>query len=139
MLQSVFYNGQKRKLELKFQGMNTNDGLYIHMYSPEVGGLHEMFLYAPLEMYVKLMKFMKVNGKQLDVYRDYRYSWSIYLEVPFPDANPSAVQDEFKKETYTVIITIERYFECVQKLWSFVDSKRETRVGEIPEGVIFRP
>lgn len=136
--QRCVYNGHKRKHALKFQAITTPDGLCAHLYGPEVGGRHDMFLYAESDIERFLKDILVIEGRQYVVYGDSGYSVREFLEIPYSGGHMTAWESAFNKAMSKVRITVEWYFKEVKSLWSFVDCKRRLRVLQMPVGMMYQ-
>ena len=57
------YNGHKRKHSLKFQVVNSLDGLIFHAYGPTEGRRHDWTLYVRSGVDVQLPNILDIGGK----------------------------------------------------------------------------
>lgn len=138
MLQRVVYNGHKRVHALKFQAVTTPDGLCLHLFGPEVGRRHDMFLYEQSHMDDMLEEVMVLDGRQFVIYGDSGYHPRPYVEVPFAGANLTDVERAFNGAMSKGRVTVEWYFKEVKQFWGILDSKRKLRVREGPVGLAYR-
>lgn len=136
--QRVLYNGHKRKHALKYQAITTPDGMCLHLFGPEVGRRHDMYLYHAAGTDAMLEGIMWINGKQYVVFGDSGYSVRVFLEIPFEGSNLSATKKSFNKAMSKVRVTVEWLFKEVKLLWSMVDSKRRMRICQAPVGLMYR-
>lgn len=136
--QRVVYNGHKRKHALKYQAITTPDGMCVHLFGPEVGRRHDMFLYAASGADAMLEGILEIDGRQYVVYGDSGYSARVFLEIPFDGASLSAVKKAFNKAMSKSRVTVEWFFKEVKLLWSFVDCKRRLRLKQMPVGLLYR-
>ena len=114
MQQMVVYNGHKRKHALKFQAINTPDGVILHAHGPAEGGWHDWFLFHTSGVHANLSDFLLINGVQFVVYGDSGYNWREYMQVPFQGSNLNNNQVAFNSSMSKVRITVEWLFKEVK-------------------------
>lgn len=85
--QITVYSGFKRKHALKFQDITTPYGLLAHMYGPEVGRHHDMFLSAESGVERFLSAVLQLGDEQYVVYGNSGYTRLEFLEVPYEGGN----------------------------------------------------
>lgn len=138
MLQRPAYNGHKRKLALQCQAITAPDGIFIQLYRPEVGRRLDMFIYVASRMEELLLTLMMMHGKQFAVLADSRYSWCVYLEVPYGGASLHDVRSAFNRKMSKVRISVECYFMEVKRFWILIDANRKLRIAQMHPGLIYR-
>lgn len=67
MIQRAAYNGHKRKHSLKYQAVNTLDGMIAHLHGPFEGWRRDWTLYVRSKLYETLPKLLEV-GKNGSVF-----------------------------------------------------------------------
>ena len=71
LAQRVIYNGHKRKHALKYQAVNTQDGIIAHLHGPLEGLRHDWTLYVRSRLDEMLPDVLEANG--------IRYLWECGL------------------------------------------------------------
>lgn len=137
LAQRVVYNGHKRKHALKYQAVNTPDGLIQHVYGPLEGRRHDWTLYIRSELDEVLPMVLEVDGVRYCIYGDSGYNARWYMEVPFQGATLSAAQKAFNKAMSSVRISVEWLFKEIKMHFVTVDFKRKMKVLESPIGMLY--
>ena len=137
MAQKVVYRGHKRKHALKFQALNTPDGLIMHLHGPVEGRRHDWTLYVRGNLDEVLPVVFEIGARKFCVYSDSGYNPRWYLEVPFQGSNLSAQQRAYNKLMSSVRITVEWIFKEVKLCYTTVDYKRKLKLFESPIGWLY--
>ena len=137
MKQLVVYNGHKRKHSLKFQAVNSSDGMILHAYGPVEGRRHDWFMYVCSGLEINLRSVLHVNGRQYVIYGDSEYNWRPFMEVPFQGSNLNANQRAFNASMSKSRITVEWIFKEVKMYLPVVDNKRKMKLWESPVGLLY--
>ena len=135
--QLVAYNGHKRKHALKFQAVNSPDGMIPHTYGPMEGRRHDWTLYVRSGLDEQLPVLLNVEGKRYCLYGDSGYSRRWFMEVPYQGSALSAEQRVFNKSMSLSRITVEWVFKEVKMYFSTLDYKRKMKVLESPVGSLY--
>ena len=90
--QMVAYNGHKRKHRLKYQAVNSPDGLILHAFGPVEGRRHDWTFYVRSCIDEELGNLMQMGGRQYCLYGDSGYSRRWFLEVPYQGSALSTQQ-----------------------------------------------
>lgn len=136
-MQKVAYNGHKRKHALKFQAVNTPDGLIMHVYGPIEGRRHDWTMYTRSGLDEHLPDLLGINGVQYCLFGDSGYNRRWFMEVPFQGSNISPNQIAFNKAMSAARITVEWIFKEVKLYFTAVDFKRKMKVFESPVGSLY--
>eukprot|EP00171_Calliarthron_tuberculosum_P001768 IDg1768t1 len=136
-MQTVAYNGHKRKHALKFQAISTPDGMFLHMYGPLEGRKHDWTLYVRSNVDEQLEECLLNEGLFHCIYGDSGYSAREYLVIPFQGASLSEDQVAFNKAMSKSRITVEWIFKELKLNWTSMDFKRKLRIGESPVGALY--
>lgn len=137
-LQIVAYNGHKRKHSLKYQALNTADGMIAHVYGPVEGRRHDWTLYVRSNLEDTLPVLLDVNDKRYCIFGDSGYSRRWFLEVPFQGSNLTAEQKAFNKAMSAVRITVEWVFKEIKCYFTTMDYKRKMKALESPVGMLYK-
>ena len=81
-LQRVTYNGHKRKHALKFQALNSPDGLVLHVYGHFEGRRHDWTMYTRSGLNDHISEVLYVDGERYCIYGDSGYNRRWFIEVP---------------------------------------------------------
>ena len=133
----VVYNGHKRKHALKYQAVNTPDGLMLHAAGPMEGRRHDWALDVDSGIETVLPGVLEVAGTRYCLYGDSGYSRRWYLEVPFQGSQLTGAQSAFNGAMSGVRITVEWIFKEVKMHFTIVDFKRKMKLLEGPVGLLF--
>lgn len=133
----VVYNGHKRKHTLKYQAVNTPDGLIQHVYGPLEGRRHDWTLYVQSGPDEALPTILGVEGTSYCIHGYSGYSPRWFMEVPFQGGNISPPQAAFNKAMSAVRITVEWIFKEVKIHFATVDFKRKMKRLEAPIGMLY--
>lgn len=137
MLQLSAYNGHKRKHSLKYQVVNTPDGMIMHVYGPVEGRRHDWTLYVRSELESILPAALDFEGKRYCIYGDSGYNRRWFMEVPNQGSNLTGNQKAFNKAMASVRITVEWIFKEVKLYFTTMDFKRKLKVLESPVGLLY--
>lgn len=136
-LQNVVYNGHKRTHALKFQGLTTPDGMFLHVYGPVEGRRHDWTLYTRSNLDAQLENALLVGSRRFCIYGDSGYNARDYMEVPLQGANLSDNQKAFNTAMSGSRVTVEWMFKEVKLYWGKMDFKRKLRIRESPVGALY--
>lgn len=123
----VVYNGHKRKHALKFQAVNTPDGMIQHVAGPMEGRRHDWNLYIESGLEANLPRVLEIEGERYRIYSDSGYSRRWFMEVPFQGANLTDAQKAFNTAMSKVRITVEWVFKKVKLYFATLDFKRKLK------------
>ena len=132
------HNGHKRKHALKYQAVNTPDGMIAHLYGPLEGRRHYWTLYVRSGLDEMLPDVLEANGIRYCIYGDSGYNSRWFMEVPFQEARLTAAQKAFNTAMSAVRITVE--WICKELKMHFaatVDFKRKMKIFESPVGILY--
>lgn len=133
----VVYNGHKRKHALKFQAVNSPDGLIQHVAGPIEGRRHDWTLYIRSGLEENLPEVLEIDGVRYRIYGDSGYSRRWFMEVPFQGSSLSAAQMAFNTAMAKVRITVEWVFKEVKMYFATLDFKRKLKIYESPIGLLY--
>lgn len=107
-----------------------------HTWHVYLRGLHhgpevDMFLNVASGLDENLADINFITVQQFVVPWDSGYSWCIFLEDLFAGYNTSTMQSTLNKSMSKLYIVDEWIFKSLEKLLSFVDSKRKLEVREL--------
>ena len=133
----VVYNGHKRTYALKYQTVNTPDGLILHFCGPIEGRRHDWTLYVKSELDAILPSVLKIDGMRFCLFEDSGYNRRWYTEVLFQGSELSAAQRAFHKAMSSVRISVEWILKEVKRQFTVMDFKRKVKHVESPIGLMF--
>lgn len=139
LAQRVAYNGHKRKHAIKYQAVNTPNGLiqHVHIYRPLEGRRHDWTLYVRSKMDEILPRVLAVQGKRYCIYGDSGYNQRWFIDVPFQGSNVSPAQSAFNRAMSSVRISVEWIFKEVKMQFPDIDFKRKMKIQESPVGMMY--
>lgn len=129
------YNGHKSKHTLNYQIITTPDRLCAHLYGPEVGRWHDVFLYSESKVDSFLPHLLIINCQQYMLYGDSGYSRRAYYAIPFVDDNLMIWEAAFSTAMSKSRITVEWLFKEVMMLWAFVECMSHLKVLQMSAGL----
>ena len=133
----VVYNGHKQKHAMKYQAVNTPDGMIKHVHGPLEGRCHDWALYIRSELDELLPSVLEVDVVCYCIYGDSGYNPRWFMEVPFQGATLSTAQLAFNKAMASVRISVEWVFKEIKMHFVTVDFKRKIKVFESPVGMSY--
>ena len=131
------YNGHETNHALKYQAVNTPDGLIVHVCGPIEGRRHDWTLYVKSELTAILSSVIDIDWKRFCLYGESGYNRRWYMEVPFQGRELSAAQRAFNKAMSSVRIIVEWIFTEVKMQFTVMDFKHKMKLFESPIGLMF--
>ena len=126
--QQVLYNGWKRYHALKYQSVETPDGIHRHLWGPEAGRRHDSTMLADSGLEDTLMhNFNDHNGEAWYLFADAGYALSPWIMTPYK-GNLNAGQRLFNKDFSKVRVAVEWGFGRIVALFPFIDSPKQQQV-----------
>ncbi len=122
------YNGHKRVHSLKFQSVNTPDGIIVHMSGPWTGRRHDSRMLRESGLLPLLEVNTKFSGERFVIYGDPTYGLQSTIVCPFKGTQLTAEQMKFNCLMSRVRVSVEWCFGAILQNWAFVDLQEE------PEG-----
>ncbi|CAM9979863.1 unnamed protein product [Laminaria digitata] len=127
--QRLYYNGWKRVHSLKYQAVDSPDGIIRQLWGPMVGRRHDVTLLGQSG----LLEFMEEwlndeEGTPYYIYGDPAYQLSPWLMAPFKGAM-TPWQEDFNAAMSTCRVTVEWGFGKIVALWPYVDYIKKQQVG----------
>ena len=110
-LQRAAYNGHKRKHALKFQALNSPDGLVLHVYGPIEGRRHDWTMYTRSGLDDHLSEILEVDSERYCIYGDSGYNRRWFMEVSYQGSHLTPPQVAFNRAMSAVRITVEWIFK----------------------------
>lgn len=127
--QRIYYNGWKRVHGLKYQAIDTPDGIIRQLWGPMLGRRHDVTLLGLSGLMDTLQTwFNDEEGEPYYIYGDPAYPMSPWMLSPYKGVLTDA-QQEFNKSMSSVRTTVEWGFGRVVALWPYVDYKKKQQVG----------
>ena len=138
LAQWVVYNGHKRKHALKYQAVNTPDGMIVHLHGPIEGRRHDWTLYIRSGLDEMFLKCWFIKGElSICIYGDSGYNARWFMEVQFQGATLTAAQKAFNSAMSGVRISVEWVFKEPKMYFATVDFKRKMKIFESPIGMLY--
>jgi len=135
-LQRACYSGRKRRHAVKFQGVLTPDGLFVHLFGPLEGRRHDMTLYYQSGRDELLPDALMVDGTQHYLYGDAAYMIRPWLQAAF--TGTMTPEQEDANETMKVPrAAVEWGYKDVKQTCSFLDFPRRLKLREGPVGLLY--
>jgi hypothetical protein len=139
VLQGPMYNGKDRKHALKYQAVNTPDGMIAHLAGPYPGSRHDQFMLADsrIREWIGTFPDHPEHGTPYVIYADAGYVRTPGIEIPYYDAELNASHDGFNRAMSSTRISIEWAFGAILSHWAslrFVPGQKlmsNGRIGQI--------
>ena len=106
-MQRIAYKGHKRNHALKFQAVNSPDGLIMNGRDPIEGRRHDWTLYTRSGLETHLPEVLDVEGERYCIFGDSGYIRRWFTEISFQGSNLSVQQVAFNKAMSSGRITVE--------------------------------
>lgn len=132
--QKSAYNRHKRTHGLKFQSVNTPDGIITHLSGPYEGQRHDVRMLVESNLLPILQESLQVEGKTYVIYGDPAYGLRKNIVSPFKGTQLNDQQQLFNKRMSSVRVSVEWCFGGVFNNWSFVDFKKNLKIYLQPNG-----
>jgi nuclease HARBI1 len=121
VLQGPLYNGKDRIHSLKYQAINSPDGIIMHLAGPYPGSRHDQFMLRESKILEWIGSFPQQAGTGWPhvIYGDCGYS-SVAgkIVVPYHDEELNAVHAGFNNSMTSVRISIEWAFGAILRNWA---------------------
>lgn len=128
-MQRLWYNGWKRKHALKYQAVDSADGIIRMLWGPMLGRRHDVAMLGESGLMQYLQQwFNDAAGTPYCIYGDPAYQISPWLMTPFSGALTPA-QQAFNTAMSACRITVEWGFGRVVALWPYVDYAKKQQVA----------
>ena len=135
--QRILCNGHKRVTVIKFQSDVTPNGLISNFYGPVEEKRHDSGMLAQSNLLSQLQQFAHTpNGEPVCLYGDTTYPLRIHLQAPFR-GNRTPQQEAFYAAMCNVRVAVEWLFKEITTYFSFLDFKRDLRIGLSPVGKMY--
>lgn len=133
--QRTFYNGLKRTHAVKYQAVDSPDGIIRQLWGPMVGRRHDVTLLGQSGLLAFLEEwFNDAEGIPYYIYGDPAYQMSTWLMSPFRGLLTPA-QQLFNASMSSCRVTVEWGFGKIVALWPYVDYVKKQQVGLAASGV----
>lgn len=124
-----WYNGWKRKHALKYQAVDSPDGVIRQSWGPMLGRRHDVTLLGQSGLLQYMQQwFNNPAGEAYCIYGDPAYQISPWLLAPYKGALTPGQQD-FNTAMSSCRVTVEWGFGKVVALWPYVDYAKKQQVG----------
>ena len=128
--QRVLFNGHKRVHAIKFQSVVAPSGLIVNLFGPVEGRRHDSGMLAMSGLLPMLETHcITPTGQPLCLYGDPAYPLRVHLQGPFKGAALTAQQQLFNLSMSRVRTAVEWVFGDILEYFSFLDFKRNLKVG----------
>ena len=135
--QKILHNGHKRAHAIKFQSVVTPNGLISNLYGPVKGKRHDSGMLAQSSLLPQLQQFVHIpNGEPVCLYGDTAYPLRIHLQAPFRGIR-TPQQEVFNTAMSNVRVAVERLFKVITMYFSFLDFKKDLKIGLSPVGKMY--
>ena len=126
LLQAQLYNGKDRVHSLKYQAINTPDGIIRHMAGPYPGSRHDMFALHQSEVIPNwIAKFpRRDDGVPHVIYADQGYCVMPGIETPYADGDFDFEHEAYNQAMSSARISVEWEFGAILQNWAALDLKR---------------
>lgn len=137
-LQRVVYNGHKRVHALKFQSIAAPNGLVANLFGPVEGRRHDSGMLGDSNILPRLVQICnRPNQTPLCIYGDLAYPLREQLQTPFRSLNLTQEQKDYNKAMSKCRIGVEWVFGEITTYFSFMDFKRNLKIGLSPIGKMY--
>lgn len=127
--QRLWYNGWKRKHALKYQAVDSPDGVIRQLWGPMLGRRHDVTLLGQSALLLYMQQwFNNPAGEPYCIYGDPAYQISPWLLAPYKGALTPGQQD-FNTAMSSCRVTVEWGFGKIVALWPYVDYAKKQQVG----------
>lgn len=134
--QRALYSGHKRVHCIKFQNITTPDGIISHLYGPEAGRHHDLYLLSRSGIREIIQDNPDFNGYIL--YGDSGYCCSDIICTPFKSVLLSPEEREFNQTMSSVRESVEWAFGRVSVLFAFLYYERTLKILLSPIGEYYK-
>ena len=136
--QRTVYNGHKRVHALKFQSIVTPNGLIANLFGPVEGRRHDSGMLADSNVMPELQRIChRPNDHPFCIYGDLAYPIRPQLQTPFRGLNLTNEQKAYNTSMSKVRVEVEWVFGDISKFFSFLDFKRNLKIGLSPVGKMY--
>ena len=128
--QRVLFNGYKRVHAIKFQSVVAPNGLIVNLFGRVERRRHDSAILAMSGLLPMLETHsLTPTGQPLCLYGDPAYPLRVHLQGPFKGAASTAPQQLFNLSMSRVRTVVEWVFSDILEYFSFLDFKRNLKVG----------
>lgn len=133
--QRLWYNGWKRKHALKYQSVDSANGIIRQLWGPMLGRRHDVAMLGASGLIEHMQQWFNDDaGEPYYIYGDPAYQLSPWLMAPFRGALTPA-QQAFNTQMSTCRITVEWGFGRILALWPYVDYAKKQQVALSASGL----
>ncbi len=124
--QGSVYNGKDRTHGLKFQGVETPDGMIAHLHGPHPGYIHDANMFA-CSLIMALLDRILPAASPLLLYGDPAYPRLGRLIVAYR-GYLTAAQEEWNRRVNAARVSVEWGFGKVIAIWAALDYKKNQKI-----------
>jgi hypothetical protein len=127
--QRLMHSGHKRCHGIKFQQVNTPDGLIALMFGPIPASRHDSYLLSVSGLLYQLSQlFPFEDGTTYCLYGDPAYPINDYIFGGYRNPDSGSSQQEFNSAMSEVRVSVEWNFGEITQYWKFLDFKQDMKV-----------
>lgn len=127
--QRLWYNGWKCKHALKYQAVDSVDGIIRMLWGPMLGRRHDTAMLGESGLMAQLQQWCNdPAGNAYYLYGDPAYQISPWMLTPYKGLL-SPAQQAFNTAMSSVRVTVEWGFGKIVALWPYVDYAKKQQVG----------
>ncbi|CAB1108179.1 unnamed protein product [Ectocarpus sp. CCAP 1310/34] len=128
--QRLYYNGWKRFHALKYQAVDSPDGIIRQLWGPMLGRRHDVALLGQSNLLGVLQQsFNDAQGEPYYLYGDPAYQNSPWLIAPYRGGVLTPAERGFNAAMSGVRVTVEWGFGRIVAQWPYVDYHKKQQVG----------
>ncbi|CAB1105421.1 unnamed protein product [Ectocarpus sp. CCAP 1310/34] len=126
--QRLWYNGWKRKHALKYQAVDTPDGIIRQLWGPMLGRRHDVSLLGESGLLQYMQQWFNDAGNPYYIDGDPAFPLSPWLIIGYKGLLTQEQRD-FNSDMSSCRVTVEWGFAKVVALWPFVDYAKKQQVA----------
>lgn len=123
--QLVVCNGNKRNKTIKYQTVNTPEGILLHAYGPVEEHRHDWFIYVSSGLDKALETLLVGNSVQYVIYGDSGLKSRSFTGATFQRSQMKSNQNAFNKSMSRVRIKVEWIFKEVKMYLPVCDANKK--------------
>ncbi|CBJ29683.1 conserved unknown protein [Ectocarpus siliculosus] len=128
-MQRLWYNGWKRKHALKYQAVDTPDGISRQLWGPMLGRRHDVALLGESALLQSMQQWFNDDaGTPYYIYGDPAYQIPPWLMAPFKGVLTPEMQ-AFNTDMRACRVTVEWGFGKIVALWPYVDYAKKQQAA----------
>ncbi|XP_068749237.1 uncharacterized protein [Montipora capricornis] len=136
--QRLMFNGHKRVDGMKFQSVVAPNGMIANLFGPAEGKRHDSVMLRMSGLLGQLEQYsFNQTGHSLCIYGEPAYPLRVHCQVPFKRGHLRADEEAFNSPMSTVRSAVEWVFNDITPYFSFLDFKKNLKVGLSPVGTMY--